>query len=78
MNHQITIREAVTPQEIAAFWSQLRAYYVRDIFPDPADGDRPYFLSDAYREHIQRLHDRPRDRVHYLFLCRDGQEIGNV
>ena len=76
MNHQITIREAVTPQEIAAFWSQLRAYYVRDIFPDPADGDRPYFLSDGYREHIQRLHDRPRDRVHYLFLCRDGQEIG--
>lgn len=76
MNHQITIREAVTPQEIAAFWSQLRAYYVRDIFPDPADGDRPYFLSDAYRENIQRLHDRPRDRVHYLFLCRDGQEIG--
>ena len=48
MNHQITIREAVTPQEIAAFWSQLRAYYVRDIFPDPADVDRPYFLSDAY------------------------------
>lgn len=76
MNHPITIREAVTPREIAAFWSQLRAYFVRDIFPDPGDGDRARFLGDAYREHIQQLHDRPHDRAYYLFLCRDGQEIG--
>ena len=35
MKNQITIREAVTETDIAAFWEQLHIYHKRDIFPDP-------------------------------------------
>lgn len=45
MKNQITIREAVTEQDIAVFWQQLRIYFIRDIFPNPEDEDREYFLS---------------------------------
>ena len=41
MKNKITIREAVTEQEIGFFWAQLRAYFSRDIFPDPDSGRRP-------------------------------------
>lgn len=77
MKNQITIREAVTEQDIAVFWQQLRTYYIRDIFPNPEDEDREYFLSDTeYRAHMQKIHDRPQDRCHYLFFHRYGQDIG--
>lgn len=77
MEKQITIREAVSQQDVSAFWEQLRAYHERDIFPDPADEDREYFLNDMeYRTHMQRLHDRPHDRCYYLFFDSDGQDIG--
>lgn len=76
MENRITIREAITENDVASFWKQLCAYYRRDIFPDPGDGDRDYFLSDAHRERIQKIHDRPQDRCHYLFFRRDGQDIG--
>lgn len=77
MNHQITIREAITDTDVNTFWKELRIYQTRDIFPDPEDEEREYFLrDDKYRAHIQALHDRPRDKIHYLFFCRSGQDIG--
>ena len=77
MKNQITIREAVMEQDIAVFWQQLRIYFIRDIFPNPEDEDREYFLSDTeYRAHMQKIHDRPQDRCHYLFFHRNGQAIG--
>lgn len=77
MKNQITIREAATEQDIAVFWQQLRIYFIRDIFPNPEDEDREYFLSDTeYRAHMQKIHDRPQDRCHYLFFHRNGQDIG--
>ena len=77
MKNQITIREAITQTDAAIFWEQLRIYFMRDIFPDPKDPDRKYFLSDTeYRTHVQALHDRQQDRCRYLFFHRDGQDIG--
>lgn len=77
MENQITIREAITETDVAAFWEQLRIYFKRDIFPDPEDEDREYFLSDTeYRAHLQKIHDRPQDRCCYLFFHRGGQDIG--
>ena len=63
MENQNTIQEAITEADSAAFWEQLRIYQKRDIFPDPEDEDRAYFLSDTeYRMHIQQIHDREKDR----------------
>lgn len=76
MREQITIREAATETDTADFWLQLHTYFKRDIFPNPEDEDREYFLSAEYHAHIQKLHDRPEDRCHYLFFCRNGQDIG--
>lgn len=77
MENQITIREALSKADVAIFWEQLHTYFKRDIFPDPEDEDREYFLSDTeYRTQIQKLHDRPQNRCRYLFFCRDGQDIG--
>lgn len=60
MENSITIREAVTENDAAAFWEQLHMYFKRDIFPDPNDRNREYFLSDSeYRAHVQKIHDRP-------------------
>ena len=64
MENPITIREAFTENDAAAFWEQLHMYFKRDIFPDPNDRNREYFLSDSeYRAHVQKIHDRPEDRV---------------
>ena len=77
MENQITIREALSKADVAIFWEQLHTYFKRDIFPDPEDEDRKYFLSDTeYRTQIQKLHDRPQNRCSYLFFCRDGPDIG--
>ncbi|MDD6679443.1 MAG: hypothetical protein PUF71_08715 [Firmicutes bacterium] len=61
MKNQITIREAITEAEAAAFWEQLHIYFLRDIFPDPKDEDRDYFLGDEYHDAICKVHDRPGD-----------------
>ncbi len=76
MENQITVREAVTENDAALFWEQLHFYYKRDIFPDPEDEEREYFLSDEYRTTMQKIHHRPQDRCHYLFFHRSGQDIG--
>lgn len=73
---QITICEAKSAADTALFWAQLHAYFQRDILPDPNDEDRAYFLGPEYQAHIQQAHDRPQDRCHYLFFCRDGKDIG--
>ena len=51
MNKTIHIREAVTPEEVERFWQELHAYHARDIFPDPAEEDRAYFL-EIGRAHV--------------------------
>lgn len=73
---EITIREAISEAEEAVFWEQLQTYFKRDIFPDPGDEDREYFLGENYRSQIKRIHDRLQDRCYYLFFYRGGQDIG--
>lgn len=76
MDNQTTIRELTAPNDIARFWEELYAYFRRDIMPDPADGDLPYFLGPEYRAAIEALHAREADPLHYLFFRRDGREVG--
>lgn len=76
MKNQISIREAIIEADVATFWKQLHIYLGHDIFPDPEDKDREYFLGDGYQEDMRKLHDRPQDRCYYLFFQRDGQDIG--
>ena len=76
MKNEITIREAVTEQEIGFFWAQLRAYFKRDVFPDPDSEERDHFLNDKYRSLMDALHQREQDRCYYLLLSRDGEDIG--
>lgn len=76
MENQITIREAITENDVALFWEQLHTYYKRDMFPDPNAEERDYFLGDEYRSTMQEIHDRPQDRCYYLFFQRNGQDIG--
>ncbi|MBP3658381.1 MAG: GNAT family N-acetyltransferase, partial [Oscillospiraceae bacterium] len=77
MKNQITIREAITEADIAAFWGQLHTYHMRDIFPDSEDENRKHFLDNTeYRAQIQRVHDRQQDRCYYLFFHQNGQDIG--
>ena len=76
MENQITIREAVTETDVAAFWKQLHTYHKRDIFPDPNSEDLEYFLGSEYLDHMMQVHSRPQDRCCFLFFRRDGQDIG--
>ena len=76
MENQITIREAVTENDVAAFWEQLHIYHKRDIFHNPDSEDLEYFLSSEYYSHMMNIHSRPQDRCYYLFFHRDGQDIG--
>ena len=76
MQNQITIREALTEQDIAVFWEQLYAYFKRDIFPDPNSEDLEYFLGPEYHDHMMKIHARTQDRCHFLFFQRGGQDIG--
>lgn len=76
MENQITIREAVTENDAAAFWEQLHAYHKRDIFTDSDKEDLEYFLGQAYRDHMMKINGRPQDRCFFLFFHRGGQDIG--
>ena len=76
MIENIAIREAVTEEERSLFWERLRAYFCRDIFPDPEDVDRPYFLGDDYRRTMESLRTRPVHPVHWLVFSRNGQDVG--
>ena len=76
MTKKITIREAVTEKDIAAFWEQLYTYYRRDIFPNPDDEDLQYFLGPEYCDHMSKIHNRPQDRGYFLFFQREDRDIG--
>ena len=76
MENQITIREAITENDVAVFWEQLHTYHKRDIFPNPDSQDLEYFLGSEYYNHMMKIHSRPQDRCYYLFFHRDGQDIG--
>ena len=76
MENQITIREAVTETDVAAFWEQLHIYHKRDIFPNPDNEDLEYFLGSEYYNHMMKIRSRPQDRCYFLFFQRDGQDIG--
>ena len=56
MENQITIREAVTENDVAAFWEQLHAYHKRDIFPDSDDDELEYFLGSEYHDRIMEIY----------------------
>lgn len=76
MENQITIREAVSENDVAVFWEQLHTYHKRDIFPDHESEDLEYFLGSEYHDHMMKIHSRPQDRCCFLFFHRDGQDIG--
>lgn len=77
MTNHITLREAVTEQDVAFFWEHLHTYHKRDIMPEPENEDLEYFLDETkYRADIEKLHDRKQDRCHYLLFSRDKQDIG--
>lgn len=77
MQSKISIREAVTDKDIEKFWSELHIYHKRDIFPDPEDEEREYFLDDSqYQAHIDELCLRSHDRCRRLFFSRNGRDIG--
>lgn len=76
MKNQITIREAVTETDVAAFWEQLRAYHKRDIFVDSDKEKLEYFLGSEYHDQMMKLYGRSQDRCFFLFFHRGGQDIG--
>lgn len=76
MENPITIREAITKNEVALFWKQLHNYYKRDIFPDTNAEERADFIEDEYRTAMRQIHDRAQDMCRYLFFQRNGQNIG--
>ena len=77
MEHLIFIREAITDSEIARFFEKLHLYHQRDIFPEIEQAeDLAYFLSDEYLSQLKTLHRRQKNRLHFLFFERGGQDIG--
>lgn len=77
MTNEITIREAITEQEVAFFWEQLHTYFKRDMFTDPNNEDRAFFLDDSqYRAHMDKIHERQLDCCYYLLLSKNKKDIG--
>ena len=76
MNKQITIREAVTENDVALFWEQLHTYHKRDIFCAPNDEDLEYFLGSEYHDHMMMVHRRKQNPAYFLFFQRNGKDIG--
>ena len=74
----ITIRECANRAEERFFWQKLREYFERDLFPDPQDEDRAYFLGRDYEKTAAGLHSRANDRLRYLLFSREGVDIGFV
>ena len=74
----VQIRECEGRQEEEFFWEQLQVYFERDMFPDPEDEDRAYFLGSDYRSTAADMHAREKDRLRYLLFEKDGGKIGFV
>ena len=76
MENRITIREAVTENDVAAFWEQLHAYHKRDIFPDSDDDELEYFLGSGYHDRMMEIYSRPQDRCfHARALHFRGRQV---
>lgn len=76
MKERIAVREATNEKDVTRFWQRLRAYQAQDLFPNPEDEGREYFLGKEYRADIAQKHIRPQNAIRYLFFCRDGADIG--
>lgn len=76
MNNQITIREAVRENDVAAFWEQLHIHRGRDVFPDSAADELESFLRSACRDRMMKACGRSRCRCFFLFFQQNGQDIG--
>lgn len=74
----VQIRECAGPAEDAFFRAELKAYFERDMFPDPQDEDRAYFLGSDYEADMERLHGQEKDRLRYLLFERENEKIGFV
>lgn len=74
----IQIRECQGHQEEEFFWEKLKEYFERDMFPDPEDEDREYFLGSDYSGTAMKMHQQEKDRLRYLLFERDGEKIGFV
>lgn len=77
MENQITIREAITEQDLTFFWEQVCIYHKQDIFSNPEDQDKRYFLEDAQnRANPERIGSQEQDRLYCLLFYRGEQKIG--
>ena len=76
MEKTITIREAVSEKDIAAFWERLHIYHRRDIFPGSDTDELEYFLGPEYHDHMMKLCSRPQDLCFFLFFQQNGQDVG--
>lgn len=76
MENQITIREAVTENDAAAFWEHLHAYHKRDIFMDSDKEELEYFLGSEYHDQMMKIYGRSQERCFFLFFHRGGHDIG--
>ena len=77
MENQITIREAITEQDLTFFWEQVRIYHKQDIFSNPEDQDKVYFSEDAHsRVKLERIGGQEQERLHCLLFYRGEQKIG--
>lgn len=79
MENQITIREAITEQDLTSFWEQVRIYHKQDIFSNPENQDKGYFLENAHnRVKLERIGGQEQERLHCLLFYRGEQKIGLV
>lgn len=74
----IRLYECRNPVDDAYFWARLVEYFERDLFPDPEDEDREYFLGEEYAAQAAVLHAVERDRLRYFLFEREGEYIGFV
>ncbi len=76
MTNEITIREAMTQEEIDFFWEQLYAYFKRDIFAEQDGEEQTHFLSSEYRAHMEEIHEREHNRCQYLLFFQNNTAVG--
>lgn len=74
----VQIRECTGREDTEFFWARLKEYFEQDMFPDPQDEDREYFLGADYRTGADRLHAQAKDPLRYLLFERGGEKIGFV
>lgn len=76
MENKITIREAVTENDVAVFWKQLNTYYRRDIF-EGFSGENPECLMNSeYHDRVMKINNRLRNGCSFVFFHRNGRDIG--